>query len=129
VDTELLKEVAPNINRVIFLPVNPNTPYRRAIEAAAQSLGMQVLTIPIANGSELPPVNHYKRLHHQTKHVDVELAKSNILLIGPTGSGKTLLAQPSCGEIAHVYGAAKPTARAATLVPDTVKARRDAVVK
>jgi ATP-dependent Clp protease ATP-binding subunit ClpX len=37
--------------------------------------------------------NHYKRLKHQTKHKDVELAKSNILLIGPTGSGKTLLAQ------------------------------------
>src|SRR5258708_3731189 len=37
--------------------------------------------------------NHYKRLNHQTKHKDVELAKSNILLIGPTGSGKTLLAQ------------------------------------
>ena len=37
--------------------------------------------------------NHYKRLNHATKHSDVELAKSNILLIGPTGSGKTLLAQ------------------------------------
>jgi ATP-dependent Clp protease ATP-binding subunit ClpX len=37
--------------------------------------------------------NHYKRLKHQTKQNDVELAKSNILLIGPTGSGKTLLAQ------------------------------------
>ena len=37
--------------------------------------------------------NHYKRLDHQTKENDVELAKSNILLIGPTGSGKTLLAQ------------------------------------
>jgi ATP-dependent Clp protease ATP-binding subunit ClpX len=37
--------------------------------------------------------NHYKRLHHQTKHSDVELTKSNIMLIGPTGSGKTLLAQ------------------------------------
>src|SRR5216110_181086 len=37
--------------------------------------------------------NHYKRLNHQTKPNDVELAKSNILLIGPTGSGKTLLAQ------------------------------------
>src|SRR5438094_3655393 len=37
--------------------------------------------------------NHYKRLNHQTKHNDVELAKSNIVLIGPTGSGKTLLAQ------------------------------------
>jgi len=38
--------------------------------------------------------NHYKRLNHQTKHSDVELAKSNILLIGPTGSGKTLLSAP-----------------------------------
>jgi ATP-dependent Clp protease ATP-binding subunit ClpX len=38
--------------------------------------------------------NHYKRLRHQQKNSeDVELAKSNILLIGPTGSGKTLLAQ------------------------------------
>jgi ATP-dependent Clp protease ATP-binding subunit ClpX len=37
--------------------------------------------------------NHYKRLHHQTKESDVELSKSNILLIGSTGSGKTLLAQ------------------------------------
>ncbi len=38
--------------------------------------------------------NHYKRLNHgSTKNGDVELAKSNILLVGPTGSGKTLLAQ------------------------------------
>ena len=38
--------------------------------------------------------NHYKRLGHgSTKNADVELAKSNILLIGPTGCGKTLLAQ------------------------------------
>jgi ATP-dependent Clp protease ATP-binding subunit ClpX len=37
--------------------------------------------------------NHYKRLNHATKNGDVELAKSNILLIGPTGVGKTMLAQ------------------------------------
>ncbi len=37
--------------------------------------------------------NHYKRLSHAQKNSDVELAKSNILLVGPTGSGKTLLAQ------------------------------------
>ncbi len=37
--------------------------------------------------------NHYKRLKNLSKNDDVELAKSNILLIGPTGSGKTLLAQ------------------------------------
>jgi ATP-dependent Clp protease ATP-binding subunit ClpX len=37
--------------------------------------------------------NHYKRLAHGAKSADVELAKSNILLVGPTGCGKTLLAQ------------------------------------
>jgi len=37
--------------------------------------------------------NHYKRLRNKTKDNDVELNKSNILLIGPTGSGKTLLAE------------------------------------
>ena len=37
--------------------------------------------------------NHYKRLAHGSKNNDVELAKSNILLVGPTGCGKTLLAQ------------------------------------
>jgi len=37
--------------------------------------------------------NHYKRLAHDQKSGDVELAKSNILLVGPTGCGKTLLAQ------------------------------------
>ncbi|TCP38721.1 ATP-dependent Clp protease ATP-binding subunit ClpX [Rhodovulum marinum] len=37
--------------------------------------------------------NHYKRLNHGSKAGDIELAKSNILLIGPTGCGKTLLAQ------------------------------------
>ncbi len=37
--------------------------------------------------------NHYKRLAHGAKNNDVEIAKSNILLLGPTGTGKTLLAQ------------------------------------
>ena len=37
--------------------------------------------------------NHYKRLRSYASHNDVELGKSNILLIGPTGSGKTLLAE------------------------------------
>ena len=37
--------------------------------------------------------NHYKRLSHGTKNNEIEIAKSNILLIGPTGCGKTLLAQ------------------------------------
>jgi ATP-dependent Clp protease ATP-binding subunit ClpX len=37
--------------------------------------------------------NHYKRLETRVKQGDVELAKSNVLLVGPTGSGKTLLAE------------------------------------
>ena len=37
--------------------------------------------------------NHYKRLNHADKTTEIELSKSNILLIGPTGCGKTLLAQ------------------------------------
>ena len=38
--------------------------------------------------------NHFKRINHKMKNIDdVELQKSNVLLVGPTGSGKTLLAQ------------------------------------
>ena len=37
--------------------------------------------------------NHYKRIIHQSYYSDVEIDKSNILLIGPTGTGKTLIAQ------------------------------------
>ena len=37
--------------------------------------------------------NHYKRLNFEAKGDDVELSKSNILIIGPTGTGKTLLAE------------------------------------
>ena len=37
--------------------------------------------------------NHYKRLNNKRKHPDIEISKSNVILIGSTGSGKTLLAQ------------------------------------
>ncbi len=50
-----------------------------------QSTAKRVLSVAVHN--------HYKRLSHASKSSDVELAKSNILLIGPTGCGKTLLAQ------------------------------------
>ena len=50
-----------------------------------QSYAKRVLSVAVHN--------HYKRLNHAAKNNDVELAKSNILLIGPTGCGKTLLAQ------------------------------------
>src|SRR5947208_9677953 len=45
--------------------------------------------------------NHYKRIDSRVSAEDVELAKSNILLLGPTGSGKTLLAQ-TLAKILHV---------------------------
>ncbi|SPF82059.1 ATP-dependent Clp protease ATP-binding subunit ClpX [Pseudoprimorskyibacter insulae] len=50
-----------------------------------QSVAKRVLSVAVHN--------HYKRLNHSQKANDIELAKSNILLIGPTGCGKTLLAQ------------------------------------
>ena len=50
-----------------------------------QSSAKKVLSVAV--------YNHYKRLNHKPSNNDVELAKSNILLIGSTGSGKTLLAQ------------------------------------
>src|SRR5262244_2701954 len=50
-----------------------------------QDLAKKILAVAV--------YNHYKRLDTTVKEDDVELAKSNILLIGPTGSGKTLLAQ------------------------------------
>ena len=50
-----------------------------------QSRAKRVLSVAVHN--------HYKRLNHGAKGADVELSKSNILLVGPTGCGKTLLAQ------------------------------------
>ncbi len=50
-----------------------------------QDLAKRVLSVAVHN--------HYKRLNYPSKPGDVELQKSNILLIGPTGCGKTLLAQ------------------------------------
>ena len=50
-----------------------------------QSQAKRVLSVAVHN--------HYKRLNHMGKTSDVEITKSNILLLGPTGCGKTLLAQ------------------------------------
>ncbi len=50
-----------------------------------QAVAKRVLSVAVHN--------HYKRLNHASKSSDIELAKSNIMLIGPTGCGKTLLAQ------------------------------------
>src|SRR3569623_3684594 len=66
--------------------------------------------------------NHYKRLESGGKDDEVELAKSNILLIGPTGSGKTLLAQPLARllDVPFVIAAA-PTLTAAGSVSEDVE--------
>src|SRR3972149_7923366 len=50
-----------------------------------QDLAKKILSVAV--------YNHYKRLDAGIKKSDVELAKSNVLLIGPTGCGKTLLAE------------------------------------
>ena len=50
-----------------------------------QELAKKVLSVAVHN--------HYKRLNHLQNNDEIELAKSNILLVGPTGCGKTLLAQ------------------------------------
>ncbi|MDL2310422.1 ATP-dependent Clp protease ATP-binding subunit ClpX [Peptostreptococcaceae bacterium OttesenSCG-928-C18] len=50
-----------------------------------QEIGKKALSVAV--------YNHYKRIANNYKNEDIELQKSNILLIGPTGSGKTLLAQ------------------------------------
>ena len=47
--------------------------------------------------------NHYKRINAGTDLDGVELQKSNILLIGPTGSGKTLLAQEGRGDLLPTF--------------------------
>jgi ATP-dependent Clp protease ATP-binding subunit ClpX len=50
-----------------------------------QDIAKRVLSVAV--------YNHYKRIEHKDRSGDVEIAKSNILLLGPTGCGKTLLAQ------------------------------------
>jgi ATP-dependent Clp protease ATP-binding subunit ClpX len=72
-------------------PVPKSGPSPREIETTlndyvvGQSHAKRVLSVAV--------YNHYKRIAHKERGGGVELAKSNILLVGPTGSGKTLLAQ------------------------------------
>ena len=88
---ELCLDIIGEENKSSLTKSGDDIPTPRAIRKAlddyviGQDHAKKVLSVAVHS--------HYKRLKHQTGHKDVELAKSNILPIGPTGSGKTLLAQ------------------------------------
>jgi ATP-dependent Clp protease ATP-binding subunit ClpX len=88
---ELCMDIIREENKTTLVKSRDGVPTPRDIHAVlddyviGQEHAKRVLSVAVHN--------HYKRLAHGTKHNDVELAKSNILLVGPTGCGKTLLAQ------------------------------------
>jgi ATP-dependent Clp protease ATP-binding subunit ClpX len=88
---ELCMDIIREENKTTLVKSRDGVPTPRDINAVlddyviGQEHAKRVLSVAVHN--------HYKRLAHGAKHNDVELAKSNILLIGPTGCGKTLLAQ------------------------------------
>jgi ATP-dependent Clp protease ATP-binding subunit ClpX len=85
---EILAEDQPSPPRELFTTriLSPKEIYERLNEyVIGQDRAKKVLSVAV--------YNHYKRILAEGKVDDVELQKSNILLIGPTGCGKTLLAQ------------------------------------
>lgn len=88
---ELCMDIIREENKTQFVKSKEGVPSPQEIKAVlddyviGQAKAKRVLSVAVHN--------HYKRLAHSAKNNDVELAKSNILLIGPTGCGKTLLAQ------------------------------------
>ncbi|MCX7338228.1 MAG: ATP-dependent Clp protease ATP-binding subunit ClpX [Alphaproteobacteria bacterium] len=88
---ELCADIIREENRTAKLTTHDGVPTPHEICSVlddyviGQNYAKRVLSVAVHN--------HYKRLAHAIKGADLEIAKSNIMLIGPTGSGKTLLAQ------------------------------------
>ncbi len=88
---ELCMDIIREEHKLTFVKSKDGVPTPREIRdvlddyVIGQEHAKKVLSVAVHN--------HYKRLNHAQKNNDVELAKSNILLVGPTGVGKTLLAQ------------------------------------
>ena len=88
VEAHLEQDAAPSPELVLSQLPTPHELYAELSEhVVGQEAAKRALSVAV--------YNHYKRisLGEQAKEGDVELAKSNIMLLGPTGSGKTLLAQ------------------------------------
>ncbi len=84
VQEELPESGEPNNSRPL-LPTPHEINQRLNEYVIGQDYAKKVLSVAV--------YNHYKRLETNIQNDDVEIAKSNVLLIGPTGSGKTLLAE------------------------------------
>ena len=89
---ELCMDIIKEENKDVFVKNQEGVPAPQEIcdvlneYVIGQQFAKEVLSVAVHN--------HYKRLSHAAKsNKDIELSKSNILLVGPTGSGKTLLAQ------------------------------------
>ncbi len=89
---ELCMDIIKEENKSSFIKHQDGVPSPKEIckvlddYVIGQKFAKEILSVAVHN--------HYKRLNHETKNnKDIELSKSNILLVGPTGCGKTLLAQ------------------------------------